>query len=49
MPILNKTSAMNRSACLIEVGDISYLKAMKFLMNGGIADDQYKISIVFLM
>ena len=38
MPILNKTSAMNRLACLIEVGDILYPEAVTFLMSGGIAE-----------
>lgn len=38
MPILNKTSAMNRSACLIEVTDVPYPKAPAFLRNGGIPE-----------
>lgn len=38
MPILNKTSAMNRSACLIEVNDIPYSEALMYLRNGGIPD-----------
>ena len=38
MPILNKTSAMNRSACLIEVTDVPYPEALAFLRNGGIPE-----------
>ena len=38
MPILNKTSAMNRSACLIEVTDVPYPEALAFLRNGRIPE-----------
>jgi len=38
MPILNKTSAMNRSACVVEVGEISYNQSLKHLVNGGIGE-----------
>ena len=38
MPILNKTSAMNRSACIIKVNDIPYPEALMYLRNGGIPE-----------
>ena len=36
IPLLNETSGINRSASLIEIGDISHTKAVNFLIKGGI-------------